>query len=88
MLKKRSPRLPEKPSFNYSTKPSERREKRLEYVAAVTAWRVETNRLWEEAILDAMGATNPEIAVADIGAASGLTEQQLRELTAHNGDRA
>lgn len=88
MLRKRSTRLPEKPSFDYNTKPSERREKRLEYVAAVTEWRVEANRLWEQAILEAMGATNPAIAVADIGAASGLTEQQVRELTARNGDSA
>lgn len=88
MLRKRSTRLPEKPSFDYNTKPSERREKRLEYVAAVTAWRVETNRLWEQAILEAMGATNPAIAVADIGAAAGLSEQEVRELTARNGDSA
>ena len=88
MLRKRSLRLPEKPSFDYNTKPSERREKRLEYVAAVTEWRVEANRLWEQAILEAIGATNPAIAVADISAASGLTEQQVRELTAQNGDSA
>ena len=88
MLRKRSPRLPEKPSFDYNTKPSERREKRLEYVAAVTEWRVEANRLWEQAVLEAMGATNPDIAAADIGAAAGLSEQQLLELTAQNGNRA
>ena len=88
MLRKRSTRLPEKPSFDYNTKPSERREKRLEYVAAVTEWRVEANRLWEQAILEAMGATNPVIAVGDIGAAAGLSEQEVRELTARNGDSA
>ena len=88
MLRKRSPRLPERPSFDYNTKPSERREKRLEYVAAITAWRVEANRLWEQAILEAMGATNPAIAIEDIGAVAGLSEQQLRDLTAQNGDSA
>ena len=57
-------------------------------MAAVTEWRVEANRLWEQAILEAMGATNPDIAAADIGAAAGLSEQQLLELTAQNGNRA
>ena len=88
MLRKRSPRLPERPSFDYNTKPSERREKRLEYVAAVTEWRVEANRLWEQAILEATGATNPDIAIADIGAAAGLTDQQVLDLTAQNGSSA
>ena len=88
MLRKRSTRLPEKPSFDYNTKPSERREQRLAYVAAITEWRVEANRLWEQAILEAMGATNPAIAAGDIGAAAGLSEQEVRELTARNGDSA
>ena len=57
-------------------------------MAAITEWRVEANRLWEQAILEAMGATNPAIAPGDIGAVAGLTEQQVRELTAQNGDSA
>lgn len=85
MLRKRPPRLPERPSFDYNTKPSERREKRLAYVAAVTAWRGEADRLWEQAILEAMGATNPDIAIEDIGAAAGLSEQQVRELAGQDG---